>query len=133
MFADYVVSGLECYFPLPKMVQKQAFLSASTFRIMQERAIVAHAFGATAAKLAGAVFRFACLQWRAFACTSTRFGRPWWCSVRGPAAKRLCLKQHQLCSVVCDLTRRIKIRVTADLITWCQLRSRDLEEAALGN
>lgn len=57
--------------------------------------------------------------------------KPWWCRIRGPRSKTLCIKQVRLVREHGRLTKLVKSSCRSDFLELCMGKCRDLEEAAL--
>ena len=107
-------------------------MSPATYATVLRRARVSHAKTTAAQKLKNATVWYVLAFWRAsVGAVGRKYRRPWWCKVRGPKTKALCMKQTELINVVKTLTKDISDGMVVDLATWCTGKSREMEEASL--
>ena len=129
LIEQYVLHGLETYFPPPICPKRAEWMSPATFRIRSHRSVVSRLCVLVGAKLARAAVSFVFKFWAAF--KSRVRSRPWWCRVRGPCSKYWCIRQHYLVAARSALTRSFNVAKADDLSAWLCSKTNALEEAAL--
>lgn len=150
LLGDFALKGLQLYFPSTERQCKQKYMSVATFKIVEEKAIVAHALTPIVLKISLSPITFVVRVWRSrvkyVRCVLARCGsrcspgcacghkptaRPWRCPVRGSVSRIACLAQRRLS---CSFARlRCDVRVAADAVFLrsCISQATALEEAAL--
>ena len=129
LLASHMLEGAEMFFPLEKSTPRVEWLSASTFSLMKQRALVKHLLGAAGSRLKLAWVEYAVQAWKHISLGTCR--RPEWCTTRGVARKVHCMQQLQSKRNLASLNWSVKAAMEEDLKIWLQAKSRSMEEAAL--
>lgn len=131
---QYVLDGVVSFFPPTIRMHKQDYLSSSTFALVSGRAFVNHVCCGITRMLLRAVIWFIMRFWRAVAwsvISSVKKPKPWWCRIRGPMTKALCLKQVSLNAAYNRLSIQVKDACQSGFLAICSSKCSALEEAAL--